>query len=171
LFLIACSGDDGRDGVDGQQGQQGQFVNGADGSDGLSSLIRQANLQAANAQCFSGGVMVESGRDTDADASYIYAPTLLNEAKHFNRIAVFPVFFQDYTNANDETTAEIITASTNSMALIYTESPADRIGFVDISDPSKPSVLGVLGLSGEPTEVAVKDEFALVGMNASADIY
>ncbi|MEX1665042.1 esterase-like activity of phytase family protein [Zhongshania arctica] len=179
LFLVACGGDDGRDGLDGQLGSAG--ANGADGSDGLNSLIRQTSLQAGNAQCFSGGVMVESGRDTNADdvladgevtdTSYICAPTLLNEAKNFNRIAAFPVCFQDDANcdSDDETSAEIVAASTDGMTLIYTDSPANRIGFVDIADPSKPSVLGVLGLSGEPTAVAVKDEFALVGVNTSAD--
>ncbi|MFQ3199717.1 MAG: hypothetical protein ACI9SK_000425 [Zhongshania sp.] len=184
LFLIACGGDDGRDGIDGlgSVGVNGvDGANGVNGSDGLNSLIRQTSLQAGNAQCFSGGVMVESGRDTNADdaladsevmdTSYICASTLLNEAKNFNRIAAFPVCFQDDANcdSDDETSAEIVTASTDGMILIYTDSPADRIGFVDITDPSKPSVLGVLGLSGEPTAVAVKGDFALVGVNTSAD--
>ena len=55
------------------------------------------------------------------------------------------------------------------MTLIYTDSPAERIGFVDITDPSKPSVLGVLGLVGEPTSVAVKEGYALVGVNTAQD--
>ena len=118
LFLAACGGDDGRNGVDGQDGVAGNDgtngsngsngSNGADGSNGtngLNSLIRQTNLQTGNAQCFSGGVMVESGRDSDADdtlsdsevtdTSYICAPTVLNEAKNFNRIAALPVCLQD----------------------------------------------------------------------------
>ena len=163
LFLVACGGDDGRDGVNGQDGVAGNNgspgSSGADGSNGLNSLIRQTNLHLGNEQCFSGGVMVESGRDSDADdslsdsevtdTSYICAPTVLNEAKNFNRIAAIPVCLQDDTScdSDDTTAAEIVAASTDGMTLIYTDSPAERIGFVDITDPSKPSVLGVLGLS------------------------
>ncbi|MBQ0761036.1 MAG: esterase-like activity of phytase family protein [Zhongshania sp.] len=182
LFLAACGGDDGRDGVNGQNGVAGgSGADGANGSNGLNSLIRQTNLQTGNAQCFSGGVMVESGRDSDADdtladsevtdTSYICAPTVLNEAKNFNRIAALPVCLQDDAtcDSDDTTAAEIVAASTDGMTLIYTDSPATRVGFVDITDPSKPTVLGVLGLAGEPTSVAVKGDFALVGVNTAED--
>lgn len=182
LFLAACGGDDGRDGVNGQNGVAGgSGADGANGSNGLNSLIRQTNLQTGNAQCFSGGVMVESGRDSDADdtladsevtdTSYICAPTVLNEAKNFNRIAALPVCLQDdaMCDSDDTTAAEIVAASTDGMTLIYTDSPAERVGFVDITDPSKPTVLGVLGLAGEPTSVAVKGDFALVGVNTAED--
>ncbi|WP_339678032.1 esterase-like activity of phytase family protein [uncultured Zhongshania sp.] len=185
LFLVACGGDDGRDGVNGQDGVAGNNgspgSSGADGSNGLNSLIRQTNLHLGNEHCFSGGVMVESGRDSNADdslsdsevtdTSYICAPTVLNEAKNFNRIAAIPVCLQDDTScdSDDTTAAEIVAASTDGMTLIYTDSPAERIGFVDIADPSKPSVLGVLGLVGEPTSVAVKDGYALVGVNTAQD--
>ncbi|WP_269617730.1 esterase-like activity of phytase family protein [Zhongshania sp. BJYM1] len=185
LFLAACGGDDGRDGVNGQNGVDGNNgangSNGTDGSNGFNSLIRQTSLNAGNEQCFSGGLMVESGRDTDADdvlsdsevtdTSYICAPTVLNEAKNFNRIAALPVCLQDdmSCDTDDETSAEIVAASTDGMTLIYTDSPAERLGFVDITDPSKPTVLGVLPLSGEPTSVSVKGNYALVGVNTSAD--
>lgn len=182
LFLAACGGDDGRDGVNGQDYSGGDNGNpGIDGTDGLNSLIRQTNLQTGNAQCFSGGVMIESGRDSDADdtladsevtdTSYICAPTVLNEAKNFNRIAALPVCLQDDAtcDSDDTTAAEIVAASTDGMTLIYTDSPAERVGFVDITDPSKPTVLGVLGLAGEPTSVAVKGDFALVGVNTAED--
>ncbi|MBU0537785.1 MAG: esterase-like activity of phytase family protein [Gammaproteobacteria bacterium] len=182
LFLAACGGDDGRDGVNGQNGVAGgSGADGANGSNGLNSLIRQTNLQTGNAQCFSGGVMLESGRDSNADdtladsevtdTSYICAPTVLNEAKNFNRIAALPVCLQDDAtcDSDDTTAAEIVAASTDGMTLIYTDSPAERVGFVDITDPSKPTVLGVLGLAGEPTSVAVKGDFALVGVNTAED--
>jgi hypothetical protein len=182
LFLAACGGDDGRDGVNGQNGVAGgSGADGANGSNGLNSLIRQTNLQTGNAQCFSGGVMLESGRDSNADdtladsevtdTSYICAPTVLNEAKNFNRIAALPVCLQDdaMCDSDDTTAAEIVAASTDGMTLIYTDSPAERVGFVDITDPSKPTVLGVLGLAGEPTSVAVKGDFALVGVNTAED--
>ncbi len=87
--------------------------------------------------------------------------------KSFNRIAVFPVFKN--TNIEIETVAEIVSASSDGMKLIYTDGKTNNIGFVDIYDPTKPKALGVVGLNGEPTSVAVSDDYALVAVNTSAD--
>ncbi len=94
-----------------------------------------------------------------------------SEAKSFNRIAVYPVCMQaDPTcNSDDATAAEIVAASTDGMTLIYTDSPKEQLGFVDITNPATPAGLGVLPLVGEPTSVAVKGNYALVGVNTSSD--
>ncbi|MCB1756180.1 MAG: alkaline phosphatase, partial [Gammaproteobacteria bacterium] len=90
---------------------------------------------------------------------------------YFNRVAAFPVCSQidAACNTDDETAAEIVAASSDGMTLIYTDSPAESVGFVDISNPSSPKAGGTITLSGEPTSVAVKEGYALVGVNTSAD--
>jgi hypothetical protein len=55
------------------------------------------------------------------------------------------------------------------MTLVYTDSPLEQVGFVDITDPASPVAGGTLALSGEPTSVAIKGDYALVGVNTSAD--
>ncbi|MEO0384489.1 MAG: esterase-like activity of phytase family protein [Pseudomonadota bacterium] len=86
---------------------------------------------------------------------------------NFNRIASFPV----HLNAPDaeETSAEIISATADGMTLVYSDSPAEVIGFIDISDPTSPTAAGVIELEGEPTSVAVFGNTAFVGENTSED--
>lgn len=174
--LTACSGDDGRNGEDGQNGQDGQA-----GSTGISSLIQQSSVPVGNDMCFGGGLMFESGQDLDANgtlsaeevqqASYACAATTLNADMNFNRIATFPVCKQldASCNVDDETAAEIAAVSVDGMTVIYTDSPGEALGFVDITDPENPVAAGTAALTGEPTSVAVKDNYALVAINTSAD--
>ena len=188
FFLAACDGDDGRNGRDGADGQAGSpgaagspGTPGAPGSNGANGLVEQTTLYAGNEQCFNGGVRLDSGTDLDGDGelaeseitatSYLCTPTQVNDSKNFNRIAAFPVCLQlDATcDVDDTTAAEIVAASEDGLTLIYSDSPMEQVGFVDITDPSKPSGLGVLALAGEPTSVAVRGDFALVGVNTSAD--
>lgn len=86
-----------------------------------------------------------------------------NLTKNFNRVAVYPVCMQIDLSCNSDVTtaAEIVAAST--------DGPQGQLGFVDISDPATPVGLGVLPLVGEPTSVAVKGDYALVGVNTSTD--
>jgi hypothetical protein len=190
FFLAACDGDDGRDGADGMDGAEGApGTNGADGSngtngnngdEGLNGLLKQTVLYSGNEHCYSGGLQIDSGPDTDGNgelsesevtaSNYLCTPTVVNSDKNFNRIAAYPVCKQIDASCNDDTTtaAEIVAASADGMTLIYTDSPAKQIGFVDIADPSKPTGLGTLALTGEPTSVAVKGAYALVGVNTSA---
>ncbi len=170
LLLSACGGDDGSNGA-----------NGAPGSAGLNSLTVQTELPAGSAACFNGGVQFDSGLDTNANSvldadeitetSYVCASSSVNTSKTFNRIATFPVCKQiDVACDTDtETVAEIVYPSSDGMKLIYTDSPQNQIGFVDIANPEAPAALGVLALTGEPTSVAVKGDYALVGVNTSAD--
>ncbi len=86
---------------------------------------------------------------------------------NFNRISSFPVAL----NAPDaeETSAEIIAASDDGMTLIYTDSPAEALGLIDITDPANPVAAGLIELDGEPTSVAVSGAVAYAGVNTSAD--
>jgi hypothetical protein len=87
-------------------------------------------------------------------------------AEYFNRIASFPV---ELNNADAETSsAEIITATDDGMTLIYSDSPAGGIGFVDITDAKAPKQGGFLDMGGEPTSVTAIGGKAYVAVNTSA---
>lgn len=84
---------------------------------------------------------------------------------NFNRIASFPVHLN--TPDAEETSAEIISATADGMTLVYTDSPAEVVGFIDITDPANPQAAGIIELDGEPTAVAVAGMTAFVGENTS----
>ena len=63
--------------------------------------------------------------------------------------------------------AEILAASDDEQTLIFTDSPAGGLGFVDVSDASAPRADGMLSVDGEPTSVAVREGHALVAVNTS----
>jgi hypothetical protein len=88
-------------------------------------------------------------------------------ADAFNRIASFPVTanLPEGMDLTTETAPEIVAASGDT--LVYTDSPLEALGFIDISDPANPAALGVMMLEGEPTSVATAGGFALVGVNTS----
>ena len=92
-------------------------------------------------------------------------------AMAFKRVASFAVCRQTGSSceSDDTTAAEIVAASADGMTLIYSNSPKNEVGFVDITDPANPAPLGALALAGEPTSVAVLGEHALVAVNTSAD--
>lgn len=94
-----------------------------------------------------------------------------DEVRNFNRIASFPVCSQIEATCDDdtETAAEIVAVSEDGMTLIYSDSPLESVGFIDITDPDTPAALGTTMLMGEPTSVAVLGDYALVGVNTSAD--
>jgi len=98
------------------------------------------------------------------------APTPVAVDKSFKRIATFPVCKQIERNCNTDTVtvAEIVAASADGNTLIYTDSPGNQIGFVDITTPSAPVGLGSTIVGGEPTSVAVKGDYVLVGVNTSS---
>jgi hypothetical protein len=90
----------------------------------------------------------------------------------FVRIATFPVFLNTCDGQPDEcinetTVSEIVAASEDGMTLVYTDSPGERLGFVDISDPADPRPAGVMEMGGEPTSVGVSRDYALVAVNTS----
>jgi Esterase-like activity of phytase len=65
------------------------------------------------------------------------------------------------------TSAEIVAAGLRGKLLVYTDSPAGRIGFVDISNPHAPEPAGALDVGGEPTSVVTLGIWALVVVNTS----
>ncbi|PRX02982.1 UNVERIFIED_ORG: hypothetical protein BCL66_12520 [Martelella mediterranea] len=87
----------------------------------------------------------------------------------FNRIAVFNVAenLPADMDAMSATSAEIITATEDGNMLVYSDSPLEAVGFVDITDPRAPKAAGTVGLDGEPTSVAVSGAKAYVGVNTS----
>ena len=101
----------------------------------------------------------------------VAADSVTRTPGQFNRIAVFSVCAQtpDGCESDASTSAEIVAASKDGGTLIYTNSPDESIGFVDITDPARPAALGTLAMNGEPTSVAVRDGYALVGVNTSSD--
>lgn len=83
----------------------------------------------------------------------------------FNRVASFPVALNNPEAG--ETSSEIISASDDGMLLVYSDSPAGGIGFIDIADAKNPRPAGFLALDGEPTSVTVIGPKAYVGVNTS----
>jgi len=123
----------------------------------LSNLFKLSALTIAISATLTG-CTAESDSETAVDSN-------------FNRIASFPVCSQLEVNCNvdTETAAEIVSVSEDGNTLVYTDSPADQLGFVDITTPETPSAAGILALGGEPTSVYVSGNYALVGVNTSED--
>lgn len=87
-------------------------------------------------------------------------------ADAFNRISSFPTFLNN-ADAGEESSAEIISATTDGMTLVYSDSPLGVIGLIDITDPSNPTPKGNFEVGGEPTAVSIIDNTAFVGVNTS----
>lgn len=113
----------------------------------------------------------KSQKPTGPQASSSEASSSSAAAMAFNRLATFPVCQQIAADCNtdEETAAEIVAASGDGNTLIYTDSPQNAIGFVDITNPAMPLAAGTLALNGEPTSVAVLGDWAVVGVNTSVD--
>lgn len=94
----------------------------------------------------------------------------LPDAQRYHRQATYPVYLNrpPAEPIETETVAEISTVSEDGNTLIYTDAPAKRIGFVDITDPGAPRGLGVLSLAelgdpdDQPTSVIAHGEYVLV---------
>ncbi|MGR3806993.1 esterase-like activity of phytase family protein [Pasteurella testudinis] len=93
------------------------------------------------------------------------------ESQYFNRVATFAVCSQLQAECNDdrETSAEILYADKEGKTVVYSDSPAKQLGFVDISDLAQPKAKKIVKLNGEPTSVVIKARFALVAVNTSKD--
>lgn len=98
-------------------------------------------------------------------AALLASTTAATAAQSFNRIASFPVELNNPQAAI--TSSEIITATDDGMTLIYSDSPAGGIGFIDITDASAPSQGGFLDMAGEPTSVTVIGPRVYVAVNTS----
>ncbi|MGH1439490.1 MAG: esterase-like activity of phytase family protein [Cellvibrionaceae bacterium] len=93
----------------------------------------------------------------------------LTMADSFQRISSWSTIHNlpKSVEAKTETSAEIITATADGNTLIYSDSPLEGIGFVDIKKPESPKAAGFLKLKGEPTSVSAVGKYALVGVNTS----
>lgn len=94
----------------------------------------------------------------------------------FERTATYPVY-ENRPEGEDKATptvAEISTVSKDGKTLIHTDASAQRIGFIDISNPNAPKGLGTLDLKAqghakdEPTSVAVYGDYLLVVIDETA---
>ncbi len=88
---------------------------------------------------------------------------------HFARVATLPVFTNlgDGVDPATETVAEIVAVTPDGMVLAYTDSPGERIGFVDIANPASPSGGGAVALEGEPTSIGIIGGVGYAGVNTS----
>ena len=102
---------------------------------------------------------------TLASAIAMFAVPTFAQEMNFNRIASFQVA-ENLPDA-EETSSEIIDATADGMTLVYTDSPGNSIGFIDIADPRNPKAAGVFMPAGEPTSVSVIGNFAIAGVNTS----
>ena len=66
-----------------------------------------------------------------------------------------------------KTSAEIIAVTADGMTLVYSDGPANALGMIDITDPTKPLPLGSIDVGNEPTSVAIKNGEVFVGINTS----
>jgi hypothetical protein len=106
----------------------------------------------------------------------VYGASTSRGGTAFDRVVTYPVY-QNRPTGQDPltpTAAEISAVTADGGTLVYTDSPAKRIGFLDISDPRQPRGLGTLPMTlpgdpnGEPTSVTVAGRHALVTVNTSA---
>lgn len=67
-------------------------------------------------------------------------------SKYFNRLSSFAVCSQidASCDTDTQTSAEIVAANSDATVLIYTDSPAHQLGFIDILSPSRPQADGTL---------------------------
>ena len=87
----------------------------------------------------------------------------------FNRIASFATAMNiaEGEDRAAENSAEIMVATEDGDRLIYSDSPLESLGMIDISDPAAPMPLGHIAMDGEPTTAVVVGSTAFVGVNTS----
>jgi hypothetical protein len=114
-----------------------------------------------------GSIMFSSKSLLALTATLLASTASVAAAETFNRVSSFPV---ELNNPEAETSSsEIITATDDGMTLIYSDSPAGGIGFVDITDPKAPKEGGFMDMGGEPTSVTVIGGKAYVAVNTRED--
>lgn len=90
-------------------------------------------------------------------------------AASFNRVSTWFVYnnLPDGVDKATETAAEIIVPALDGQMVVYTDSPGEALGFLDISAPDAPKAGGRIDLGGEPTSVGVLGGYGYVGVNTS----
>ncbi len=69
----------------------------------------------------------------------------------------------------EPSSAEIVDFTANGKELVYTDSLAGRLGFLDTSSTSNPRAGGTIDVPGDPTSVAVYKRWALVAITTNED--
>lgn len=135
----------------------------------MIAVVKQTASALAVSLALSTLLVACGGGSDDATTASSVAASVSDPTQFFNRVATFAVCEQigSSCEAGVATAAEIVAASTDGMTLIYTNSPKDEVGFVDITDPSAPVALGALAMGGEPTSITVRGEHALIAVNTS----
>lgn len=124
-----------------------------------TSPARRAILAVTCAVALSAGLTgTAQARQDDAGVP--------ERGARFDRVATLPVYLD--STAAEQTAAEIAAATDDGRLVVYTDSPAGRIGFVDLTRVDRPRPAGVLAMPGEPTSVAILGDRALVAVNTSA---
>jgi phytase-like protein len=104
-----------------------------------------------------------------ASAALVLGAAPVVAADYFERVATMPVFLNlpDGVDPASETVAEIVAATPDGMTVVYTDSPGERLGFVDLTDPAAPAPGGTIDAGGEPTSVTVVGNTVLAAVNTS----
>ncbi|NRN65094.1 Alkaline phosphatase [Kibdelosporangium sp. 4NS15] len=90
-------------------------------------------------------------------------PATAAAPERFQRFDTMSVYRN--SSAAEHTAAEIAAATADGKLIVYTDSPARRIGFVKAGQRLTPD--GVLAMPGEPTSVDILGGLALVAVNTS----
>ena len=145
------------------------FVTSPDPLNFVIAVVKKTASALAASLALSTLLIACGGGSDDTPSVPRLAASVSDTTQFFNRVATFAVCEQlgSSCEAREETAAEIVAASTDGMTLIYTNSPKDEVGFVDITDPSAPVALGALAMGGEPTSITVRGEHALIAVNTS----
>jgi hypothetical protein len=98
--------------------------------------------------------------------SALPSPAMATVPERFERIDTMPVFRN--SSVGEHTAAEIAAATPDGRTVVYTDSPAKRIGFTKVGRDGKLAPDGVLAMPGEPTSVDILGGLALVAVNTSA---
>ncbi|MFD7655744.1 esterase-like activity of phytase family protein, partial [Actinosynnema sp. NPDC059797] len=94
------------------------------------------------------------------------SPASATAHQRFQRVDTMPVHAN--SSAGQHTAAEIAAATADGRTVVYTDSPARRIGFAGLDRAGALRPTGVLDVPGEPTSVDVRGRLALVAVNTSA---
>ncbi|MBB5953645.1 hypothetical protein FHS29_000215 [Saccharothrix tamanrassetensis] len=94
----------------------------------------------------------------------VLSPAQASAPERFQRVDTMSVFRN--SSAGEHTAAEIAAATADGRTVVYTDSPARRIGFTKLRN-GELTPDGVLAVPGEPTSVDIVGRLALVAVNTS----
>ena len=130
-------------------------------ADGIETSAEETTVETQSTEDAESGTSSTEASTSESSSSEAAAAPVSSTGGSFNRIATWFVCSQlDPTcNVDDETSAETIWVTKDSNTLVYTDSPRDRVGFIDITDASAPEAMGFVDLPGEPTTVRIHGDY------------